>query len=273
MSSVQVNGTDLWYNDQGEGDAVLVIHGGGNDGRMWATDLAPLVSTHRIITINRRGYPGSGPATNDWKVHADDAAAFIMSLDIAPAVVVAHSAGAIVALDLATRRPELVRQLVLLDPAVGLRSNVTPQLAFAFAKMHVLRRLGRDRQALDTWLRFATSYSTGSSAFERMGKDRRERLRTNRDGIFADLSTIRGSDIRRQALMSMRVPVTIVTAELSPSFLQKASTSLARHTPAVTTRTLQGAGHAMSYDQPTALIAELRQALTSASPAATRTVQ
>jgi len=264
MPSVAVNGTDLWYSSEGAGDVVLVIHGAGSDGRMWAKDLAPLVSTHRVIAYNRRGFPGSGPAVADWKVHAEDAAALITSLDVAPVAVVAHSAGSIVALELAVRRPERVSRLVLLDPAFASRRNVTPKLAAAFVKTRMLRRFGRDRQALDTWLRFATSYRTGGSAFERMAEDRRELLRSNAEGIFSDLSSDDGSrHISDEDLASIRVPVTIITADLSPSFLQKTSPSLAKRLPAVSTRTLQGAGHAMAFDQSEALLAELRRALDS----------
>jgi pimeloyl-ACP methyl ester carboxylesterase len=266
MPSVAVNGTDLWYSGEGSGDVVLVIHGAGSDGRMWAKDLEVLVSTHRVIAYNRRGFPGSGPAVADWKVHAEDAAALITSLDVAPVAVVAHSAGSIVALDLAVRRPELVSALVLLDPAFASRRNVTPKLAAAFVKTRMLRRFGRDRQALDTWLRFATSYRTGGSAFERMAEDRRELLRSNAEGIFSDLSSDDGSrHVSDEDLASIRVPVTIITADLSPSFLQKTSASLAKRLPAVSTRTLQGAGHAMVFDQSEALLAELRRALDGAA--------
>jgi non-heme chloroperoxidase len=273
MPSVALNGTTLWYSDEGQGDAVLVVHGGGSDGRIWAKDLAPLVSTHRVIAYNRRGFPGSGPPVADWKVHTEDAAALITSLDVAPVAVVGHSAGSIVALELAVRRPELVSRLVLLDPAFASRRNVTPKLAATFVKMQMLRRLGRDRQALDTWLRFATSYRTGGSAFERMAEDRRELLRSNAEGIFSDLSSDDGSrNISAEDLRALRVPVTIITAELSPSFLQKTSASLAKYPTAVTSRTLKGAGHAMVFDQSTALHAELRRALSSAPPTSAPTI-
>lgn len=261
MSSVFVNGTDLWYSDEGTGDGVLVIHGAGSDGRMWAEDLAPLARTHRVIALNRRGYLGSGPAVKDWRVHGDDAAQLVDSLDAAPVAVVGHSAGSIAALDLAVRRPELVRSLVLLDPAFGTRHNITPKLAAIFLKVQLLRRLGRERQAIDTWLRFATSYRTGGSAFDHMPEERRELLRGNASGVFADLASGDGSHIHKEDLASIRAPVTIITAELSPSFLQKTSASLAKHLPTVTVRTLQGAGHAMAFDRSEALLAELHRAL------------
>jgi pimeloyl-ACP methyl ester carboxylesterase len=269
MPSVAVNGVEVWYSDEGRGDAVLVVHGGGSHGRIWAKDLTSLASTHRVIAYNRRGFPGSGPAVADWKVHADDAAALITSLDVAPVAVVGHSAGSIVALELVVRRPELVSRLVLLDPAFASRRNLTPKLATTFVKMQMLRRFGREKQALDTWLRFATSYRTGGSAFERMAEDRRELLRSNAEGIFSDLSSDDGTrNISDEDLASIRVPVTIITAERSPSFLQKTSASLAKRLPAVSTRTLQGAGHAMVFDQSEALLAELQKALDGAAATA-----
>jgi pimeloyl-ACP methyl ester carboxylesterase len=272
MPSVALHGTTFWYSDEGQGDAVLVVHGGGSDGRIWAKDLTPLASTHRVIAYNRRGFPGSGPPVADWKAHGEDAAALITSLDVAPVAVVGHSAGSIVALELAVRRPQLVSGLVLLDPAFAARRNVTPRLAATFVKMQILRRLGRDQQALDTWLRFATSYRTGGSAFERMAEDRRELLRSNAEGIFSDLSSDDGSgNISAEDLKALRVPVTIITAELSPSFLQKTSASLAKYPTAVTSRTLKGAGHAMVFDQSAALHAELRRALSSAPAASAPT--
>jgi pimeloyl-ACP methyl ester carboxylesterase len=265
MPSVVVNGTDLSYSDEGAGDVVFVIHGAGSDGRMWAKDLVPLARTHRVIALNRRGFPGSGSAVRDWRVHGDDAAGLVEELDAAPVAVVAHSGGSIAALDLAVRRPELVSNLVLLDPAFGTRRNITPKLAAIFVKVQLLRRLGRERQAIDTWLRFATSYRTGGSAFERMAEERREVLRGNAGGVFADMASGDGSYIRDEDLASIRVPVTIITADLSPSFLQKTSASLAKRLPAVTSRTLQGAGHAMVFDQSEALLVELRRALDGAS--------
>ncbi len=268
MPSVAVNGTDLWYSDEGAGDVVLVIHGAGSDGRMWAKDLAPLARTRRVIALNRRGFPGSGPAIRDWRVHGDDAAGLVEELDAAPVAVVGHSGGSIAALDLAVRHAELVSSLVLLDPAFGTRRNITPAFAAIFLKVQLLRRLGRERKAIDTWLRFATSYRTGGSAFERMPDERRELLRANASGVFADMASGDGSYIGDEDLASIRAPVTIITADFSPSFLQKTSASLAKRLPAVTARTLHGAGHAMAFDRSEALLAELQRALGGASETA-----
>ncbi len=265
MSPTPATNSDLWHSDEGSGPAVLVIHGAGSNGRMWATDLEPLTQSHRLITFNRRGYPGSGAAPRDWRAHAADAAELVESLDVAPVAVVAHSSGAIAALELAVCRRELVGSLVLLDPAFGAAHNLTPAFAGAVVKARLLWLVGRRRRAIDGWLRFVTSYSTGGSAFERMGEERREALRANAEGVFADLASGDGSHIGAAELASIRAPVNIVTATLSPAFLQKTSAALAKCLPSATTRSLPGAGHAMAFDQPDELLAELRLALDGAS--------
>jgi pimeloyl-ACP methyl ester carboxylesterase len=265
MPPTPATNSDLWHSDEGSGPAVLVIHGAGSNGRMWATDLEPLTQSHRLITFNRRGYPGSGAAPRDWRAHAADAAELVVSLEVAPVAVVAHSSGAIAALELAVCRPELVGSLVLLDPAFGAAHNLTPAFAGAVVKARLLWLVGRRRQAIDGWLRFVTSYSTGGSAFERMGEERREALRANAEGVFADLASGDGSHISAAELASIRAPVNIVTATLSPAFLQKTSAALAKRLPSATTRSLPGSGHAMAFDQPDELLAELRIALDGAS--------
>src|SRR3954452_20777243 len=162
------DGRDLWHSDAGSGPRLVFIHGGGSDGRIWAEDLAPLAATFRVVTYNRRGYPGSGPPADSWSLHADDAASVVESLGAGPVAVVGYSIGSVAAVELTIRRPELVGRLVLLDPAFRVRSHITPGLLRAFAIAQLKHRLGRKHQGLDTWLRYAWSYSTGGSAYDRI---------------------------------------------------------------------------------------------------------
>jgi len=273
-NSVVADTSAGWLAGQSTADAWRVLMDGtwiagmAETFRALADAGVSLLLGHRLITFNRRGYPGSGAAPRDWRAHAADAAELVESLDVAPVAVVAHSSGAIAALELAVCRPELVGSLVLLDPAFGAAHNLTPAFAGAVVKARLLWLVGRRRRAIDGWLRFVTSYSTGGSAFERMGEERREALRANAEGVFADLASGDGSHIGAAELASIRAPVNIITATLSPAFLQKTSAALAKRLPSATTRSLPGAGHAMAFDQPDELLAELRIALdASSSPA------
>jgi pimeloyl-ACP methyl ester carboxylesterase len=248
----------LPYRLTGSGQSVLVIHGAGSDGRLWARDLAPLSESHCVITYRRRGYALSSEPTTDWRVHGDDAAALIKALCRPPVAIVAHSAGSIAALDVAIKDPTLVSQIVLLDPAFRARRNLTIGLLVAYLQAMALRRVGRESAAVDAWLRYGYGYTTGGSAFDSFSAERREALRANAKGIFADIAAGDGSYITDAELDSIHAPTAIVLGELSPPFLQSSAAALSRALPNATLHTLAGSGHAMAFDQRDALIACLR---------------
>ncbi len=99
---------------------VLAIHGLTGHGRRWeilATRYLPDVA---IAAPDLLGHGRSSWAA-PWTIDANVAALGALNADLdAPALVVAHSFGAAIALNLAAARPDLVSGLVLLDPAVGL---------------------------------------------------------------------------------------------------------------------------------------------------------
>jgi pimeloyl-ACP methyl ester carboxylesterase len=71
-----------------------------------------------------------------------------------PAVIVGYSGGATIALDLALHRPELVRELVLLDPAFNIKRCMTPGFIRQMATAKLLNRLGRPRRGAEHWMRY-----------------------------------------------------------------------------------------------------------------------
>jgi non-heme chloroperoxidase len=121
MRSIRVNGVELHYIDRGRGESVVFVHGALDDYRMWEAELEPFAQHYRVIAYSRRYNfpnenrpPGDGySAIND----AEDLAALVQKLQLAPAHFVAHSYGGYAALFLAVRHPELVRSLVLAEPA------------------------------------------------------------------------------------------------------------------------------------------------------------
>ena len=151
----------------------------------------------------------------------DDAIALIEGLNAAPAVIIGYSAGAIIALQLALRRPELLSSIVLLDPAFNLKQSMTPGFLTTFGRVQISRRIGRHRAAVERWLRYVSSYSTGGSAYDtKTPPERREKLLMNAAGIFADFGSGGGS-VDESRLASISVPITLVELELSPPFLRR----------------------------------------------------
>lgn len=115
MPHAEVSGAHLYYEEQGEGFPLVLSHGGWTDGTMWSPNVGPLSRRRRVITWDRRGCgrssePGEG---HTWEIWRDDLAGLLDHLGIESAFVGGNSYGALLSLELALARPELVRALVL----------------------------------------------------------------------------------------------------------------------------------------------------------------
>jgi len=117
LKMIRANGVELHYVDRGKGVAVIFVHGGLDDYRVWLPQMAEFSQHYRTVAYSRRyNYPNTNViARSDYSaiVDADDLAAFIRKLKLGPAHIVGVSYGAYGALLLAVRHPELVRSLVL----------------------------------------------------------------------------------------------------------------------------------------------------------------
>lgn len=96
---------------------VLLIHAGVTDQRSWSHVIARLPD-HRCLTYDQRGYGRTTYAPEDGWSQVDDAVAVLDAYDVSSAVVVGCSMGGRGALHLALTRPDRVRALVLIAPAV-----------------------------------------------------------------------------------------------------------------------------------------------------------
>jgi pimeloyl-ACP methyl ester carboxylesterase len=98
---------------------IVFVHGMVGHIGFWNAALAACADRRRAIALDLRGHGDSAAAKDgDYSVErcADDVLAVVDALDLGPIVLVGHSYGAIVVIDAAARRPEVVRRLVLVDP-------------------------------------------------------------------------------------------------------------------------------------------------------------
>jgi len=124
LREVVANGTTLHVRSGGSGPAVVLLHGYGETGDMWAPLAVELARDHTVIVPDLRGLGLSSkpPGGFDKKTQAEDVAGVMTALNVAQADVVAHDIGNMVAFQFAARHPERVRRLVLIDapvPGVG----------------------------------------------------------------------------------------------------------------------------------------------------------
>ena len=118
MPNINVNGVNLHYTDTGGGGAAIVFsHGLIMSGKMFSAQIERLKGRYRCITYDHRGQGGSQVTDSgyDMDTLTDDAVALINELGIAPCHFVGLSMGGFVGMRLASRHPQLVRSLALLE--------------------------------------------------------------------------------------------------------------------------------------------------------------
>ncbi len=118
MLTLTRDGTTLAYEDAGEGKPALVlVHGVACHRAFMAPQVEFLRESHRVIAVDLRGHGDSDSPRQRYTIAAlaDDVGWMCERLDLAPVVVVGHSLGGLVALELASARTDLVRAAVLID--------------------------------------------------------------------------------------------------------------------------------------------------------------
>ena len=118
--TVEANGATLYYEKRGRGATLLFISGAAGDAADHATTAELLAGEFTTVTYDRRGFsrsPWPEGATWTWvDQQADDAAALLTELGLAPAAVYGGSVGALTGLSLVLHHPEVVTKAILHEP-------------------------------------------------------------------------------------------------------------------------------------------------------------
>ncbi len=114
-----VNGTRLYYETDGDGEAVVFIHGFGGDTLSWQQHFAELAKHHKVVNYDMRGFGKSNVPTDQPYTHADDLKALLDYLEIESAHVIGHSFGGEIALNFALAYPEATQSLTLIEPDIS----------------------------------------------------------------------------------------------------------------------------------------------------------
>ncbi|WP_422061986.1 alpha/beta fold hydrolase [Sphingopyxis sp.] len=179
---IAANGTILHVRVGGKGPAVVLLHGYGETGDMWAPLAASLARNHRVIVPDLRGmglsaHPEGG---YDKATQGRDIAAVLDSLKIGKFALVTHDIGNMVGFALATQHPDRVTRFALLDapvPGVGpwdeiLKNPLLWHFRFGGPDMERLVA-GRERIYLD---RFWNEFSADPKKFDEASREHYAKL-------------------------------------------------------------------------------------------------
>jgi pimeloyl-ACP methyl ester carboxylesterase len=261
--SVGSDGCDLYYEEMGEGVPILLVPPAGATASTWGAAAEQLARIGRVITYDRRGYARSGgEPVHSMSTHTTDAAALLEHLRSTPAVVVGTSAGAAIVVDLAVRRPDLVRVVVAHEfPWRFTRHLPTLSQVAALTKIGSLALRGRQSDAAEALLRSAYTYRDGGSAWDAFPAEWRRAGRENARAALADFRNSIGIYPSAKDLATVDVPTVCTYGARSPDSMKRLVASLAAAIPTATRREIPGAGHAAPFDATTGFVQVIAEAI------------
>lgn len=146
---------------------IVFLHANGFNARTYASILAPLAETVRILAVDQRGHglstlPAETEGRTSWDGMRDDLLALLEALDVRNAVLSGHSMGGTVTVLAQAMAPERVKSLVLFDPVV--MSSTPPADPDAVANSPLVQGAMRRRALFPSREAVVEAY-TGRGAF------------------------------------------------------------------------------------------------------------
>jgi pimeloyl-ACP methyl ester carboxylesterase len=116
VPTAQINGINLYYEEHGSGEPLLLIMGFTAHSMLWMMQTPVLAQQYRVIVFDNRGVGRSDVPPGPYTIRqmADDAAGLLDHLGIEQADVIGWSMGGMIAQELTLSYPRKVRRLVLL---------------------------------------------------------------------------------------------------------------------------------------------------------------
>jgi 3-oxoadipate enol-lactonase len=126
MSNVLVNGTKLFYEEDGEGEPLILLHGLTSSHLMYKEEMEFFKKYFRVIALDSRGHGKSEkPAQYTLQDHVEDVISLMDYLEIEEANILGMSMGSYIAQGVAIKVPERVKKLILgVSKAYGKTSSL-----------------------------------------------------------------------------------------------------------------------------------------------------
>ena len=242
----------------GEGEPELVLlHGGGQNAHTW--DTVALALDRPLVAVDLPGHGHSDwPSDSAWldpAAMADDVAVVVSDLAPGARAVVGMSLGGATAIALATRHPELVRRLLLVDITPGVTGDKTSDIAAFLSGPETFATFD---EILERTVQFNPTRSVSSlrrgvlhNSVELPDGSWTWRHQLGRPAIEPGLHVERADNLMQwDALERIGVPVLLARGSRSPVVDDADEAEFRRRRPTDTVIVVEDAGHSIQGDQP-----------------------
>lgn len=251
MPTIDINGTTLFYDEQGPKDAPTLVlsHSLFFDREMFVHQIEGLSKHIRVITYDHRDQGKSARSeleSVDMDTLTDDAAALIEALDIAPCFFAGNSMGGFIALRLAARRPDLLKGCIVL----GSSGELEHKLAEFSPLIDGVEANGTE-PFIDTlmYIMFGDDYLADSSR-----ENEREQWRKYMMALGPDISRSAHGVIHRKGILEelkeSKVPLLILAGEQDHAYEVPLSENIAQTVSNSQMFVVAKAGHSVALEQP-----------------------
>jgi pimeloyl-ACP methyl ester carboxylesterase len=255
-----VNGVTLYYEDEGAGTPVLLIHGFPLSSKIWSRQIDGLKREFRVIAPDLRGFGSSEAPSSGYSMdsYADDIAGLMNHLGLESAVVCGMSMGGYVLLNLLDRYPEKVKGACFMVTRGGADDAAGKERRAALAE-NVMKSGVNVTAELFAKILFApgTSESRPQITEEVAGI----MLGLKKEGVAGGLLSMRSRPDYHDRLAGFTVPSLVIGAEQDQAIPVEESRILAERLPNASLCLVPEAGHMVMMEQPEAVNSALREFL------------
>ncbi|MHC8326373.1 alpha/beta fold hydrolase [Pseudomonas sp. LB1P83] len=268
VQDIPVDGATIHVRVGGKGPAVVMLHGFGDTGDMWAPLAADLAKDHTVVVPDLRGMGLSSIPDGgyDKKTQAGDIRGVLAALKIEHAVVIGHDIGTMVAFAYASRYPQLTDRLVVMDaPVPGIppwndivRSPMLWHFDFGGADAERLVA-GRERIYLD---RFWNEFAGDPTKVDEATRQHYAKLYARPGAMhaaFAQFRSIRQDAVDNEASMKTKLTMPVLAIGGEKSFGNNEAIVMRNAADTVTEVVIPGAGHWLMEEAPTQTIKAIRE--------------
>jgi pimeloyl-ACP methyl ester carboxylesterase len=248
MPTVEINDTTLYYEREGKGPPLLFVHGMCGDAEVWADQARRFTDRYTCVRYDRRGHSRSarGAAPISSRLHADDAAALIDALDLAPCTIVGSSSGAAIAVEVALRHGRLLRGAVFSEPPLFSLDPESRQAVIADLASVVDTAVASEdlRGFVDSFFSLMCP-----GLWSTIGEERKERYRANGEIGFTDLRSP-SLEVTAADLAIVTTPALVIAGTASHPAMRSVAHRLATALPDARLVELTDCGHVTYAEQP-----------------------
>lgn len=257
LNQLTVPNGSINYFSAGQGEAVVFIHGGQEDYRVFMPQVELLSNEFQVVTYSRRyNFPNNNEIKGEYnvKTEADDLKILISLFD-KPVHLVGHSYGGSIALELAVSNPEMLKSLTLSEPALVNWLNDIPNCE----TWHETVQEQLINQTKDAFITKDTTlimkelfeFFAGADIQNQIPPEVLSMLKSNLREMEALVNSPSGFDSPLPAdLKALDMPVMILTSEKTMPMLTCTNSKLIEIKPRATHHHLLGAGHEMWMTNP-----------------------